>query len=220
MKCLLVDFDDSFTLNIASFLYDKSISVEVVHWSELEKMDFSFYSCVILGPGPGNPEEYSSINHIIKNLIQNFDIYLMGICLGHQLIHLVLGHVVTEIPFPKHGQIESLVVPKWPIFPEKSHGKKTSVQLYNSLGVRNFETRSDLSHWINKGVIWATLGESFVSYQFHPESVGTSCPELFFAPILNIFYNKDDEETSKDQRHLRLNDSPENIRPRLEPRWY
>jgi anthranilate/para-aminobenzoate synthase component II len=61
-----------------------------------------------------------------------------------------------------------------------------TVQRYNSLAVRfddeELKKKADHLYWCQNELIMSK-GNSFLTYQFHPESVGTTYPETFFKPL-------------------------------------
>lgn len=170
-KIIIIDFEDSFTYNIANILfpYEKKMVV-VPHQQFFHAMIKSLLvsterHAVILGPGPGHPDQYKKYFHHIITLMNAPNIYMMGICLGHQLMGKILGHRIDQLEWPVHGQAIEC----------KFKDKKFLVQRYNSLGV-----------FVNnkvKDIIYYPRG---ISYQFHPESVGTNENEIFFEELLTF----------------------------------
>lgn len=175
-KIYILDFEDSFTFNIATELYVHVKEIEVVsHQCFFPDKNFSKFCkkvktpiAVILGPGPGSPEEYRDYFSKIKQLKNNPLIYLMGICLGHQILGLMDGLSVRSSQKPMHGGQIKINFKKCNIM----------VQRYNSLAL--FESKEGLKEvqirqWVRG-----------ISYQFHPESVGTEKRPLFFKDLLNF----------------------------------
>ena len=178
-KIFIVDFEDSFTFNIASEIYKFEKCVEVVSHIDFFSQDF-FYSisssqrlnkiAVILGPGPGSPETYIKYFDKIKILKLNKNIFLMGICLGHQIISIIHGFKIRASSKPMHGNQVKL----------DFNNKNILVQRYNSLAVYSAENSSD-EIMVNK---W----DRGISYQFHPESIGTHNNFLFFRDLLDFIH--------------------------------
>jgi anthranilate/para-aminobenzoate synthase component II len=169
-KIIIVDFEDSFTYNIANILFPFENKCRVV--SHLDFFKQTDNDCrdlknmaIILGPGPGHPEEYLKYFSKIEALIFNKNIYLMGICLGHQLIGLIQGYDILPAKSMIHGGAVSIFFQNEKIF----------VQRYNSLAV--YKNKKEL--FINKFA-------NGVSYQFHPESIGTHSNLLFFKDLLTF----------------------------------
>lgn len=177
-KIYIIDFEDSFTFNIATELYSYEKEIEVIsHLDFFSDKSFPVFlqkikkpMAVILGPGPGSPEEYRDYFSKIKELKNNPLIYLMGICLGHQVLGLMDGLAIKPSRRPTHGGQVKINFENINIL----------VQRYNSLAV--FESQKSLKEiqirqWVRG-----------VSYQFHPESIGTENRPLFFKDLLDFIH--------------------------------
>jgi anthranilate/para-aminobenzoate synthase component II len=195
-KVLIIDFNDSFTYNIASDLFELGIQSEVINVQDIEVDIESYilennYKAYILGPGPGNPNDYFDNFNFIQKLSEK-KIYVLGICLGHQILSLAKGYSLNKSMNPIHGSSEFIK------FPETFFGQKIKihVQRYNSLAIKNL----DLPESIGPDILYNTHHEIIamrdkylLSYQFHPESIGTSCRKQLFQPLVDFLYNKIDE---------------------------
>lgn len=185
---LILDFYDSFTYNIASVLSELDLSSEVIGYDKINS--YPYHKIIILGPGPGRPSDYKEIQPLIKKLLKDENKYLMGICLGHQLIWDSKGYKIEKSSNPLHGHQTSTIIPKWPEFPKSLWGKKVSVQRYNSLAVKNISHDPDL---VCEGAeMLMGRFSNGISYQFHPESVGTPRPLIFFGPLRKLCRQKSD----------------------------
>ena len=206
----LFDFEDSFTYNLYSDL-KKFLSVDfgdikVFHWTKLTDLKLQDYDLIVLGPGPGHPDEYSKIFPTVRSLISDKTNCFFAVCLGHQVLWRSLGAKVERLKSPIHGQGLELNIPLGSIWSNQQlcPQGKCLVQLYNSLSV-------DISHVKKLNICLNLLDrnnqlygchfKNGLSYQFHPESVGTSCPDLFFRAMTKISYNKFDG--LKNRRHIR-----------------
>ena len=194
-KIFIFDFDDSFTFNIANRLLKMGLQSEVVvqknHKRILDKIlkikDEKY--CLILGPGPGHPNEYSLINSFLDRLLKKENILMFGICLGHQILMKKLGYKIAK-KVPNHGISQNIFY----------KNKIVSVQQYNSLVVKyRKNSQNDGKILLYDGDIWGFESERLVSWQFHPESVGTTCPLLFFSSIPIFLYNSKDGNKKKNQ---------------------
>lgn len=171
----LVDFDDSFTHNVAAELLLAGIPTQVIAWKKISAERYPHL--VVLGPGPGHPDEYHFNAYLHRWLSAGTRV--MGVCLGHQLIARHLGLPVERSLHPMHGQVISPSIPKdW----EKFIGLRGKIHLqrYNSLAVPAQKLPPGWQGWEHDGEWIALRGPRVISYQFHPESVGTSCPRAFF----------------------------------------
>ena len=65
MKALFLDFEDSFSYNLVQELTEAGLEVEVLHWSEFSQDHRS--DLLVLGPGPGHPDDYQKIYPLIQS---------------------------------------------------------------------------------------------------------------------------------------------------------
>ena len=192
-KCYLFDYEDSFTHNIASELRLRGFLVQVIelkninyflqHFSPKEKCIF------IHGPGPGHPNEYA---YLFKNIKISFKFphtFHVGICLGHQIFCTLWGGKVVNSKTPLHGQRIQITIPDWDIFQSDYHGKKIDVQRYNSLALPKTQLKllnrspATIQYYCHQDELMMTTFKNGLTYQFHPESVGTSYRSLFFGTL-------------------------------------
>jgi anthranilate/para-aminobenzoate synthase component II len=177
----LIDFEDSFTYNVAAELALVGLACEVIPWREALEAETA-PALVVLGPGPGHPDDYAFLPALTRWWRQGSA--LGGICLGHQLLARHLNLSVTRSRCPLHGQTERLKVdPAWStlVGPEEA-----LVQRYNSLAVPLAPLPAGWKGWAHRGELIGLWHQRALSYQFHPESVGTSCPRRFFEPFARL----------------------------------
>lgn len=188
---ILLDFDDSFTFNIVSELHLLGTQCRVVHWSLwrevlTELIDARGNSGLILGPGPGHPNEYGEIFEMMAEINMHSHISVLGICLGHQLLAASMNIPVVRSLKPVHGQSVACEIPAW-LDPEMA-GKMIDVQRYNSLAFFGRDLPLEWLKVVNEhDEVMIMKKDQFLSYQFHPESVGTSYRKIFFRPLLKSF---------------------------------
>jgi anthranilate/para-aminobenzoate synthase component II len=177
-KCYIIDFEDSFTYNIASELKSLSLDVQVIKPVDIQKyyeLSKGRRRVFLFGPGPGHPNDYPSFNEMLNTLKEDQDVFLSGICLGHQIICSSFGAKITQRKAPKHGvQIKY---------------NSSKVQIYHSLAVEfDSKLKSSLKKQkyeideVNKEC-FSLKGRQVLTYQFHPESIGTSYRNRYFTPI-------------------------------------
>ncbi|CDK25761.1 unnamed protein product [Kuraishia capsulata CBS 1993] len=115
MPILLVDSYDSFTFNLKNLIENATAqSVFIIHNDSFSlpdqqmELDQLLDSCdaIVVGPGPGNPEDPRDIG-IIPYLLTK-EIPLLGICLGFQCLCLMGGLEMGYLKNPVHGQISSI----------------------------------------------------------------------------------------------------------------
>jgi anthranilate/para-aminobenzoate synthase component II len=182
-KALFVDFDDSFTFNIIQELHLAGIRSEVINWKDLICLPAQ-EKLLVLGPGPGHPDDYQRLFPLLREWIKEKK-SLLGICLGHQIFWAMMGEEVLRAKIPLHGQSTHLhLSAPWRQWLEID--SDISVQRYNSLAVPGkAELRNpQFTNYIHNDEILITRGEKVITYQFHPESVGTTYRHAFMRPVI------------------------------------
>jgi len=185
MKALFVDFEDSFSYNVVQELVEAKIDVRVIHWRDF--LGTESEDLLVFGPGPGHPREYQEIFKKLYFWLERKK-YFLGICLGHQIFWSMSGAEVLNSKTPIHGQkIKLILDDEWRAFFELR--SDPWVQRYNSLCVpQKFSSlKQELKHFIQEDEILISRGERILTYQFHPESVGTNYPKAFFRPLIRDF---------------------------------
>ena len=182
-----VDFEDSFTFNVISELKKININPEILtpfEWKNRILNSAVQKTLTILGPGPGHPHDYQ-LEIELKACLDQAHHHFFGVCLGHQLLAGALGFEVQRCREPIHGQSLEYKLPSdWQQF--LNLPGLVQVQRYNSLAPI---TKSSIKHpqiesaWVIDHEIIGMRGERFLSYQFHPESIGTSYRNAFFKPL-------------------------------------
>lgn len=174
-KVVLIDAYDSFVYVIVQYIGELGFDPVVLrsapdNISKIEQIDPLF---IILGPGPGAPEDSGHVE-----LIDHFQhkLPILGVCLGLQAIGVAYGAVVSPAAHIMHGKnslIEHNGTGVFSGFPQPA-----SVTRYHSLVIDESSLPSCLEvtarsvddHYI-MGVKHRELAIEGV--QFHPESIGT-----------------------------------------------
>lgn len=184
MKATFIDFEDSFSYNVVQELVDTGFEVKVIHWRDYEENPVE--GLLVLGPGPGHPDDYQVLFPLIKSwLNQNRPFF--GVCLGHQIFWRLQNEEVVRSKNPLHGQKVKLeLTDKWrkffgltgPVF----------VQRYNSLAVLSQAAVRNpfIETYIQDDEILISKTPHLITYQFHPESIGTSFRKEFMNPLCSI----------------------------------
>lgn len=176
MRVLLVDCDDSFTLNISDYLKISGVDVSVINHAniKIEDLDSYNYSAIVLSPGPNRPEDIPVLNKIISKYYNNKPI--LGICLGHQALGMYFGYELGASKAPMHGISVLLKCSIDPIF-EGIDSANFYAMRYNSLAISIPPPSTEFTAicFIENGEIMGCKHGKYpiYSFQFHPESIGT-----------------------------------------------
>lgn len=184
MKATFIDFEDSFSFNVVQALTEIGFTVEVVAWKDYDKNPSS--GLLVLGPGPGHPDDYQQLFPLISSWLSQKR-PLFGVCLGHQIFWRLQNEEVIRSKEPLHGQKVKLdLTREWREW-LKVEGD-VFVQRYNSLtvlsqaGLRN----PYIQNFIQNDEIIISRTPHVITYQFHPESIGTSFRKEFMSPVYSI----------------------------------
>jgi anthranilate/para-aminobenzoate synthase component II len=174
MNIIIYDFGDSFTFNILSTFKSLGHNPLVKDINSASFKDVKANDLVVLGPGPGHIFDYKEHFVFIKKLLGS-NVKILGICLGHQIIHHLLGKEIIQLEYPVHGQSKRIFFPDSNRLIDELSGKTLECQYYSSWAVKlEKEKSSSLEILDDKGLLAASFSENLVTYQFHPESIGTS----------------------------------------------
>ena len=173
-RILVVDNYDSFVFTIVGYLQQLGADCEVVRNDAVSAADGADYDGVLVSPGPGTPEEAGISMAMIAACAERAQ-PMLGVCLGHQALGVVMGATVGRAPELRHGKTSQV------------HHDGTGVldglptpftaTRYHSLTIDPV-TRPDTllaNGHTDTGIIMAVRHASLPLHgvQFHPESVLT-----------------------------------------------
>ncbi len=184
MKATLIDFDDSFTFNVVQEMTDVGFQVEVIHWKDYEKNPEE--GLLALGPGPGHPDDYQNLFPLFREWLEAKRPFF-GVCLGHQIFWRLQNEEIIRSKEPLHGQKVKLELTKeWRDW--LGIEGDVFVQRYNSLAVLGQSAGRNpyFQNFIQNDEILITKAPGVITYQFHPESIGTSFRREFMKPLCSI----------------------------------
>lgn len=185
MKVLLVDAFDSFVHIIDQYLRTLGVTSDVVRSGSGTPEEFAARrpDAVVLGPGPGHPENSGHVE-----LVQRFagQVPVLGVCLGHQAIGLAFGGRVEVAGRPMHGRTSGIRNNGSGVF--RGMERHTVATRYHSLIVSRplpkvlQETAVSQDDGYVMGLRHRELPVQGV--QFHPESITTRQGIRFFENFL------------------------------------
>lgn len=112
---LLIDNYDSFTYNLQHLIQihsDVALTVRRNDQDFLSELAQGIYSGVVIGPGPGSPEDLRYFGHN-REVILRFGVQglpVLGVCLGFQGIYHSFGGRLKVAALPMHGKTSQLDV--------------------------------------------------------------------------------------------------------------
>lgn len=191
---LFIDNYDSFTFNLVQALEVLGANVVVVR-NNVKSVDECLElrpSSIVIGPGPGTPQDAGISNAIIKRCEGTLPI--LGVCLGHQCIAEVYGcKVIRAQSGPMHGKTSKIRHQNTGIFANLP--PNFSATRYHSLAVDNNTLPECLSITARSddGEIMGLrhLKYSIEGLQFHPESILTKSGPKLLNNFLNLSKIKD-----------------------------
>jgi anthranilate synthase component 2 len=166
---LYIDHYDSFTNTIADYINHLGFDLDIKKTDD-KIHNLKQYTHVIIGPGPGHPNELIHIYDIIKHC-EAQNIPLLGICLGHQLIAQYYGSNVIKANKIFHGknslikQISSSII-------YKNIPRSFEVTRYHSLVVDQIHKSLKILTTTIDNEIMAFQHETkqIFGIQYHPEA--------------------------------------------------
>lgn len=190
-KVLLIDFYDSYTYNLYQLILNviPDAQVVVVRSDLFDVGIIDAFHFIVIGPGPGNPCNTSDIG--CAREVFKYDVPILGVCLGFQLICLQYGASIRRLQTPKHGQVSQLLTSTCPIYPS---GTNIQVTRYHSL-TANLAHCHDIKEigWVediddNGHVSMAVMHNTkpFIGVQYHPESACSTGGEDLVRNFLSI----------------------------------
>ncbi|MET4050129.1 aminodeoxychorismate synthase, component I [Rhodococcus sp. 1163] len=174
VRTLLIDNYDSFTYNLYSLLAEVNGAPPVVVKNDVpwESIDFGNFDNVVVSPGPGRPMTAHDLG-ISARAIEEGELPILGVCLGHQAICHLLGGVVDLAPTPMHGRISEVVHTGDDLF--EGIPSPYSVVRYHSLLTVEVPDELEAFAWTHDGLVMAVRHRTrpIWGVQFHPESIST-----------------------------------------------
>jgi para-aminobenzoate synthetase len=176
VRTLLIDNYDSFTYNLFQLLAELDGAIPTVienddyeRWAALREREFDN---VVVSPGPGSPHRARDLG-ISARAILEWEVPLLGVCLGHQAICHLHGGTVARAPEPMHGRLSLIHHDGTELF-EGLPSPFRAVR-YHSLLAHRLPPVLDVTARTGDGLVMALRHRSRPMWgvQFHPESIAT-----------------------------------------------
>ena len=189
MKTLIVDNYDSYTFNLYQLIaevngeYPTVIYNDQFTWDELDQGEFDN---IVISPGPGRPEKSKDFG-ICRQMIQNAQVPLLGVCLGHQGLGYGYGGKVIHAPEVRHGRLSEVHHTANDLF--AGIPSPFSVVRYHSLLVADdLPDCLEKTAWTDDNLIMGMRHRSLPMWgvQFHPESICTEYGQTLFENFKKI----------------------------------
>ncbi|KQN45015.1 p-aminobenzoic acid synthase [Pseudomonas sp. Leaf48] len=198
MKILLIDNFDSFTHNIAQYLYEVTgICADVVkNTARYDELGIGKYDAVVLSPGPGHPGDEGDFG-VCGDVILHSPVPLLGICLGHQGIAQFLGGTVGHAPNPVHGYRSRITHSGKGLF--RDLPDQFEVVRYHSLMCTSLPADLKCTAWTSEGVIMAIehVTRPVWGVQFHPESIDSEYGHALLSNFIRMALEHNDTNRTR-----------------------
>ncbi len=102
-RILVVDNYDSFVFTIVGYLEQLGADCHVVRNDAVRPAEAASYDGVLVSPGPGTPEQAGVSMAMIEGCAERAQ-PMLGVCLGHQALGVVMGATVGRAPELLHGK--------------------------------------------------------------------------------------------------------------------
>jgi para-aminobenzoate synthetase component 2 len=173
-QILVVDNYDSFVFTIVGYLQQLGAETTVVRNDAITPADGADFDGVLVSPGPGTPQEAGVSTAMIEGCAERSQ-PMLGVCLGHQALAVVLGATVGRAPELLHGKTSRVLHDQTGVL--AGLPSPFTATRYHSLTIDPATVPDTLvpNGHTESGVIMAAHHRDLPLHgvQFHPESVLT-----------------------------------------------
>jgi para-aminobenzoate synthetase len=211
MKTLIIDNYDSYTFNLYQLIaevngeYPTVIRNDRVIWDELKQWEFDN---IVISPGPGRPENLKDFG-ICRQAIENAQVPLLGVCLGHQGLGNGYGGKVIHAPEVRHGRLSEVHHIGTELF--EGIPSPFSVVRYHSLLVSDdLPDCLEKVAWTEDNLVMGLRHRSLPQWgvQFHPESICTQYGKTLLENFKEITLKFSQERGNSQRKHYWTGDNP------------
>jgi para-aminobenzoate synthetase component 2 len=190
---IMIDNYDSFTYNLVQYIGEMGHELKVYRNDEItvEEISDSAPDCIVISPGPGDPQSAG----ISIDLIKRFAgiVPILGVCLGHQAIGAAFGGEIIRASRIMHGKSSQIHHNQQDLFTDIPTPFKAI--RYHSLVITS-SSLPDCLQVTAKTEIEEIMGVRHREFpvfgiQFHPESIMTECGKKILKNFLEAGGNND-----------------------------
>ena len=173
-KVLLIDNYSSFSHNLVHYIAEVTGELPVVVTNDVAVLpNLAAFHAIVLSPGPGSPANASDFG-VCRQLLEQAEVPVLGICLGHQGLGVVEGATLSLADEPYHGRTSVIEHDGDALFAEVP--TRFTATRYHSLILREPMPASlRCIARTAKGEVMALRHATrpHLSVQFHPESIAS-----------------------------------------------
>lgn len=189
MRTLLIDNYDSFTYNIVHTLAmvtdEPTTTMRNDDVEAFSRLDLTTVGRIVISPGPGHPGRERDFG-LSRWALEQEEIPVLGVCLGHQGLCLLAGARVDRAPEPFHGRSSAVRHRGDPLL--AGIPSPFEAIRYHSLAVDDLPPDVAPLAWTEDGILMAVRHRRRRQWgvQFHPESIGTEVGARLFSNFVAL----------------------------------
>ncbi|MBD2420563.1 aminodeoxychorismate synthase component I [Anabaena cylindrica FACHB-243] len=204
MKTLIIDNYDSYTFNLYQLIAEvngeyPTVITNKFAWEEVQQWEFDN---IVISPGPGRPENFKDFG-ICRQAIQNAQVPLLGVCLGHQGLGDVFGGKIIHAPEVRHGRLSEVYHNGTDLLFAGIPSPFSVVRYHSLLVADHLPDCLEKVAWTDDNLIMGMRHRSLPLWgvQFHPESICTEYGHTLFENFKQITRQFAQEQENSPKKH-------------------
>lgn len=187
MSIALIDNADSFTGNIAQYLFEVTGVAPLIlpNTTRYADLPWQQIDAFVLSPGPGTPSRAADFG-VCAQIIAQAPRPILGVCLGHQGINEAFGGSTVHAPTPAHGLTETISHSGSGLFQDLP--QDLPVVRYHSLISTDVPSVLEVTASTSDGLVMALAHRDLPIWgvQFHPESIASQGGHAILANFVRL----------------------------------